>query len=236
MIKMANVYKQYSENMSVLVNISFEIKQGEFLYLVGPSGAGKTTLIKLMTCEERLTEGFFKMGNVDLKNLPDQQIPIFRRQLGVVPQDIFLLDYLTVYKNLVNTLHAIEVNRKEIKNKVMRALEQVGMVDFKNAYPRELSIGQQQKIAIARAIVNQPKIILADEPTGNLDNKSAIEIMKIFYQLNQQGTTVIMATHNSTLVNTVRYRVLEIKKGRITRDQEQGSYGLSGDKKDIFVI
>lgn len=236
MIRLANVYKKYTEDNTALENISLKVDQGEFLYLVGPSGAGKSTLIKLLTCEERLTRGFLKIGNVDLLKLPDQHVPELRRQLGVVPQDIFLLDHLTVYKNLVYTLQAIEVERKKIKEKVLAALEKVGMLQFKNAYPNQLSIGQQQKIVIARAIVNDPKIILADEPTGNMDNKSAIEIMKILYKLNQSGTTILMATHNSTIVNTLRYRVLEINHGRIIRDQAEGSYGLATDYRDVFVI
>lgn len=236
MIRLANVYKKYTEDNTALENISLKVDQGEFLYLVGPSGAGKSTPIKLLTCEERLTRGFLKIGNVDLLKLPDQHVPELRRQLGVVPQDIFLLDHLTVYKNLVYTLQAIEVERKKIKEKVLAALEKVGMLQFKNAYPNQLSIGQQQKIVIARAIVNDPKIILADEPTGNMDNKSAIEIMKILYKLNQSGTTILMATHNSTIVNTLRYRVLEINHGRIIRDQAEGSYGLATDYRDVFVI
>ncbi|MFC6348069.1 cell division ATP-binding protein FtsE [Vagococcus carniphilus] len=236
MIRLANVYKKYTEDNTALENISLKVDQGEFLYLVGPSGAGKSTLIKLLTCEERLTRGFLKIGNVDLLKLPDQHVPELRRQLGVVPQDIFLLDHLTVYKNLAYTLQAIEVERKKIKEKVLAALEKVGMLQFKNAYPNQLSIGQQQKIVIARAIVNDPKIILADEPTGNMDNKSAIEIMKILYKLNQSGTTILMATHNSTIVNTLRYRVLEINHGRIIRDQAEGSYGLATDYRDVFVI
>lgn len=236
MIRLANVYKKYTENNIVLENISLKVDQGEFIYLVGPSGAGKSTLIKLLTCEERLTKGNLKIGNVDLLKLPDQHVPELRRQLGVVPQDIFLLNHLTVYKNLVYTLQAIEVERKKIKQKVLSALEKVGMLQFKNAYPNQLSIGQQQKVVIARAIVNDPKIILADEPTGNMDNKSAIEIMKILYKLNQSGTTILMATHNSTIVNTLRYRVLEINNGKIIRDQAEGSYGLATDYRDVFVI
>ncbi|HCM88646.1 MULTISPECIES: ATP-binding cassette domain-containing protein [Vagococcus] len=236
MIRLVNVFKKYTENSIALRNITLDIEQGEFIYLVGPSGAGKSTLIKLMTCEERLSHGLLNVGNVDLCRLPNQKIPEFRRQIGIIPQDIVLLESLTVYKNLVYVLHAIGEHRKNIKKKVTVALEEVGMLDYKDYYPDELSIGQKQKIAIARAILNQPKILLADEPTGNLDNKSAIDVMKILYQLNQKGTTILMATHNSTIVNTIRYRVLEIKKGMIVRDQKEGSYGLKSDYKDIFVI
>lgn len=235
MIKLDNCIKKYS-NITALNHVSLEIKQGEFAYLIGPSGAGKTTLIKLLTCEEKVTTGSLKMGNVDLPRLQDSQIPEFRRQLGVVPQDFFLLESLTIYQNLVYVLRAIETKRKLIKEKALRALNEVGMLEYKHLFPKELSVGQRQKVAIARAIVNEPKILLADEPTGNLDNKSAIEVMKILYQLNQKGTTILMATHNSTIVNTIRYRVLEINKGQIIRDQDKGSYGRWNDHRDVFVI
>lgn len=173
MIKLDNCIKKYS-NVTALNHVSLEIKQGEFAYLIGPSGAGKTTLIKLLTCEEKVTTGSLKMGNVDLPRLQDSQIPEFRRQLGVVPQDFFLLESLTIYQNLVYVLRAIETKRKLIKEKALRALNEVGMLEYKHLFPKELSVGQRQKVAIARAIVNEPKILLADEPTGNLDNKSAI--------------------------------------------------------------
>lgn len=236
MISLTNVYKKYNEKQNALENISLNVNQGEFIYLIGPSGAGKTTLMKLLTCEERLTMGSLRIGNVDLLKLADHHIPDYRRQIGVVPQDIVLLNHLTVYKNLVYTLQAIEVDRKLIKIQALQALEKVGMLAFKNSFPSQLSIGQQQKVVIARAIVNNPKIILADEPTGNLDNKSAIEIMKILYQLNQSGSTILMATHNSTIVNTVRYRVLEMRQGKVVRDQKDGTYGLATDYRDMFVI
>lgn len=236
MISLTNVYKKYNEKQNALENISLNVNQGEFIYLIGPSGAGKTTLMKLLTCEERLTKGSLRIGNVDLLKLADHHIPDYRRQIGVVPQDIVLLNHLTVYKNLVYTLQAIEVDRKLIKIQALQALEKVGMLAFKNSFPSQLSIGQQQKVVIARAIVNNPKIILADEPTGNLDNKSAIEIMKILYQLNQSGSTILMATHNSTIVNTVRYRVLEMRQGKVVRDQKDGTYGLATDYRDMFVI
>lgn len=235
MIRLTNVLKSYT-NVTALNDVTIDIEQGEFAYLIGPSGAGKSTLIKLLTCEERLTHGHLVMGNVDLQRLPDDKIPEFRRQIGVIPQEIYLFEQLTVYKNLVYVLRAIETNRKVVKEKALKALEEVGMLPFKNCYPSELSIGQKQKVAIARAIVNEPKILLADEPTGNLDSKSAIEVMKILYQLNQKGTTILMATHNSTIVNTIRYRVLEIKRGMIVRDQNRGSYGLWNDNQDVFVI
>ncbi|MBO0485855.1 ATP-binding cassette domain-containing protein [Vagococcus fluvialis] len=236
MIRFSHVYKKYTEGNLALSDVSLDVSQGEFLYLIGPSGSGKSTIIKLLTCEERLTQGFLQIGNIDLLKLPDKKLPDYRRQIGVIPQDIFLLDHLTVYKNIVYSLNAIDFDRKKIKEKALAALSQVGMLSFKNDYPSELSIGQQQKVAIARAIVNNPKIILADEPTSNLDNKSSIEIMRILYKLNQDGATVLMATHNSTIVNTVRNRVLEIDNGELVRDQSNGDYGLSTDNKDIFII
>ncbi|MBO0436777.1 cell division ATP-binding protein FtsE [Vagococcus fluvialis] len=236
MIRFSHVYKKYTEDNLALSDVSLDVSQGEFLYLIGPSGSGKSTIIKLLTCEERLTQGFLQIGNIDLLKLPEKKLPDYRRQIGVIPQDIFLLDHLTVYKNIVYSLKAIDFDRKKIKEKALAALSQVGMLSFKNDYPSELSIGQQQKVAIARAIVNNPKIILADEPTSNLDNKSSIEIMRILYKLNQDGATILMATHNSTIVNTVRNRVLEIDNGELVRDQSNGDYGLSTDNKDIFII
>ena len=236
MIRFSHVYKKYTEDNLALSDVSLDVSQGEFLYLIGPSGSGKSTIIKLLTCEERLTQGFLQIGTIDLLKLPEKKLPDYRRQIGVIPQDIFLFDHLTVYKNIVYSLNAIDFDRKKIKEKALAALSQVGMLSFKNDYPSELSIGQQQKVAIARAIVNNPKIILADEPTSNLDNKSSIEIMRILYKLNQDGATILMATHNSTIVNTVRNRVLEIDNGELVRDQSNGDYGLSTDNKDIFII
>lgn len=235
MIKLINVLKNYT-NVTALDHVSLKVDQGEFAYLIGPSGSGKSTLIKLLTCEEQLTKGALTVGNIDLSKLPDHQIPDYRRQIGVIPQDLALIETMTVYKNLVYVLRAIETERKEIKKKALQALKEVGMLEFKNFYPSQLSIGQKQKVLIARAIVNEPKILLADEPTSNLDNKSAIEVMKILYQLNQKGTTILMATHNSTIVNTIRYRVLEINRGNIVRDQYEGSYKLWNDNRDVFVI
>lgn len=236
MIKFTNVFKKYSNDTWALKDVSCTIRQGEFIYLVGPSGAGKTTLIKLLTCEERLTKGDVQIGNANLFNLHEQRVPLLRRQLGIVPQDVLLLTHVSVYKNLIYSLQAVEAERKTIKQKALDALKLVGMLEYKDCLPDQLSQGQQQKVVIARAIANRPKIVIADEPTGSLDAKSSIEIMRIFYQLNQLGTTVMMATHNSTIVNTIRYRVLEIRNGQIVRDQVAGNYGLPSDEGDIFII
>lgn len=236
MITLTNVFKKYSNGTWALKGISCSISQGEFIYLVGPSGAGKTTLIKILTCEERLTKGAVQIGNANLFNLQEQRIPLLRRQLGIVPQEVLLLDNLSVYKNILYSLQAVEANRRSIKQKALDALELVGMLAYKDTLPADLSQGQQQKVVIARAIANRPKIVIADEPTGSLDAKSSIEIMRIFYQLNQLGTTIMMATHNSTIVNTIRYRVLEIKDGEIVRDQAAGNYGLPSDERDVFII
>ena len=193
-------------------------------------------MIKLLTCEEKLSSGEITIGNAVLSHLPDRKIPLLRRQIGVVPQDILLLDYLTAYDNIAYALTAMEVEQSQIKALTTAALEIVGMLDYGGYYPYQLSQGQQQKVIIARAVANKPKIIIADEPTANLDTKSAIEIMRIFYHLNQLGSIVLMATHNSTIVNTIRYRVLEINSGRLVRDQRAGGYGLVNDEKDIFII
>lgn len=236
MIKFTDVYKTYNQKRWALKKVNCKIEQGEFVYLVGKSGAGKTTFLKLLTLEEPLTRGALQIGNANLTTMTEKQLPMFRRQLGIVSQNLALLENMTVLENILYVLRATDFGGRYAKKRALEALAEVDLVDVQKKKPEELSIGQRQKVLIARAIVNQPKIILADEPTGNLDDKSAIETMRIFFRLNQKGTTVIMSTHHSTIVNTVRHRVLEINDGQIVRDQSEGSYGQPTDGRDIFYI
>ncbi|MGO2084115.1 cell division ATP-binding protein FtsE [Vagococcus sp.] len=236
MIRFINAFKTYNEEKWALKRVNCEIKQGEFVYLIGESGAGKSTFLKLLTYEEKISRGQLMIGNVDLTNIKKEQVPFLRRQLGIVTQELYLLEHLTILENILYVLRATGASHKTMKARAIEALEKVDLVGFKKKKPFELSAGQRQKVIIARAIVNEPKIILADEPTGNLDDKSAVEILRLFFRLNQQGTTVIMSTHHSTLVNTVKHRVLEMKHGELIRDQLEGSYGLETDGRDIFYL
>ncbi|MGX6992443.1 cell division ATP-binding protein FtsE [Vagococcus penaei] len=235
---MKNVYKKYETTHEewALKQINCQINQGEFVYLVGSSGAGKSTFLKLLTVEEQITKGLIQIGNTDLSKLAPRRIHLYRRQIGIVKQDFLLMEQKTVFENIAYVLRALDVRSKDIKYLVEQVLEQVGMSHAKKLYPHELSQGQQQKVAIARSIVNQPKLLLVDEPTANLDDKSAVDVSRIFFQLNQQGTTIVMATHHSTLVNTLKNRVIEMHAGQIIRDEEQGTYGRENDYQDIFFI
>ncbi len=236
MLELKNVGKVYPNGTIALKNISLKIYKGEFVYIVGPSGAGKTTIFKLLTCEEKATYGQIKIGSLQINQLQKQNIPILRRQIGVVFQNYLFLDDRTIYENLKFVLTAVACPPKKIAGKISAVLKLVDLEHKSQCYPKELSIGEQQRIVIARAIINRPMILIADEPTNNLDDKNSVEIMRLFYKINQLGTTIIMATHNSTLVNTIRHRVVEIKSGKIIRDQSLGGYGSKNDESDIFII
>ncbi|KUO95434.1 cell division ATP-binding protein FtsE [Ferroacidibacillus organovorans] len=225
MIEMQDVWKEYGNGVAALSGISVRIAQGEFCYVVGPSGAGKSTFIKLMYREERPTKGQIFVGGFNIERLRERQIPMMRRHIGVVFQDYKLLQPLTVYENVSFALEVIEASRKTIQKRVSEVLELVGLSEKANMLPRELSGGEQQRVGIARALVNKPSVIIADEPTGNLDPDNSWTIMKLFQRVNDRGTTIVMATHNRELVNSVRKRVIAIEQGRIVRDQERGEYG-----------
>ena len=225
MIEMMNVTKKDNKGITAINNLSIQIKDGEFVYVVGPSGAGKSTFIKMMYREEKATKGRIRVGKYDLMKIKDRQIPFLRRYVGVVFQDFKLLQNKTVYENVAYAMEVIEKSPREIKRRVDEVLELVNLKHRMNNFPNELSGGEQQRVAIARAIVNTPGILIADEPTGNLDPDTSMEIMDILERINEQGTTIVMATHNSQIVNEKKHRVLAIESGQIVRDQEQGEYG-----------
>lgn len=224
MIVMKNVYKKYPNGVVASNGIHVEIQRGEFVYVVGPSGAGKSTFIKMMYREEVPTSGQIYFNNTELTKMQRKDIPYLRRQIGVVFQDFKLLPKLTVYENIAYALEVIEEQPSVIRKKVTEVLKLVGLTKKMRMFPNELSGGEQQRVSIARSIVNQPKLVIADEPTGNLDPETSWEIMKIFERINAQGTTIIMATHNKDIVDNQPHRVIQIEGGLITRDEDEGEY------------
>jgi cell division transport system ATP-binding protein len=225
MIQMKNVYKKYPNGIVALNGLNVEIAQGEFVYVVGPSGAGKSTFIKMMYREERPTSGQMLINGVDLATLKNKKVPMLRRQIGVVFQDFKLLPRLNVYENVAFALEVIEETPEMIRKRVMEVLELVGLKHKARMFPTELSGGEQQRVSIARSIVNKPKVVIADEPTGNLDPDTSWDIMDLFEQINATGTTILMATHNREVVNKRRHRVIAIEGGLIVRDVAGGDYG-----------
>lgn len=225
MIMMKNVYKKYPNGIVAANGIDVEINRGEFVYVVGPSGAGKSTFIKMMYREEVATSGQIIINGMNLANLRNKRVPYLRRQIGVVFQDFKLLPKLNVYENVAYALEVIEESPAQIRKKVNEVLGLVGLTQKARMFPNELSGGEQQRVSIARSIVNTPQVVIADEPTGNLDPDTAWEIMKIFEQINARGTTIVMATHNKEIVNKIRHRVIVVEGGLITRDEYGGDYG-----------
>ncbi|AER18857.1 cell division ATP-binding protein FtsE [Streptococcus suis] len=224
-IEMKDVSKKYGNGTTALRGVSVNVEAGEFTYIVGPSGAGKSTFIKLLYREEKLDKGSLKVGKFDLAKIKKRDVPLLRRSVGVVFQDYKLLPKKTVFENIAYAMEVIGEKPRNIKKRVMEVLDLVGLKHKIRSFPNELSGGEQQRIAIARAIVNNPKVLIADEPTGNLDPENSWEIMNLLERINLQGTTVLMATHNSQIVNTLRHRVIAIEDGRVVRDEEQGEYG-----------
>ncbi|ARK22507.1 cell division ATP-binding protein FtsE [Sporosarcina sp. P26b] len=224
MIVMKNVYKKYPNGVIASNGIHVEIEKGEFVYVVGPSGAGKSTFIKMMYREEIPTSGLIYFNNTELTKMQRKDVPYLRRQIGVVFQDFKLLPKLTVYENIAYALEVIEESPSVIRKKVTEVLKLVGLTKKMRMFPNELSGGEQQRVSIARSIVNQPTLVIADEPTGNLDPETSWEIMKIFERINAQGTTIIMATHNKDIVDNQKHRVIQIEGGLITRDEYEGDY------------
>ncbi len=222
---MNDIYKTYANGVTALNGVNVDIKQGEFVYIVGPSGAGKSTFIKLIFREVKPTNGKIVVGDMDLSKIKERKVPYLRRNIGVVYQDFKLLPKLSVYENIAFALEVIEEPPKNIRNRVMEVLEQVGLKNKARFLPNELSGGEQQRVSIARAIVNKAKIVIADEPTGNLDPETSWEIMKVFEEINASGTTIIMATHSKEIVNTIKKRVIAIEDGLIVRDEHRGDYG-----------
>ncbi|ASN04737.1 cell division ATP-binding protein FtsE [Virgibacillus necropolis] len=225
MIKMNDVYKTYSNGVTALNGINIEIGQGEFVYLVGPSGAGKSTFVKLMYREVKPSRGTIHINETDLSSIKEKRVPYLRRNIGVIFQDFKLLPKLTVFENIAFALEVIQESPRNIKKRVMDVLDLVGLKNKARFLPDELSGGEQQRVSIARAIVNHPKVVIADEPTGNLDPDTSWEIMRVFEEINARGTTIIMATHNKEIVNTIKKRVIAVEDGLIVRDEHRGEYG-----------
>ena len=224
MIEFKNVSKVYDNGSVALDDVCLTINEGEFVLICGHSGAGKSTLFKLLTHEVTPDTGVVIVDEFDVTKLKRSKIPKLRRKLGVVFQDFRLLPNKSVAENIAFALEVIEEKPKVIKEKVAHVLELVGLSDKANDLPEDLSGGEQQRVAIARAIVNQPAIVIADEPTGNLDPETTWGIMEIFYRINKAGTTIVMATHNKEIVDTMQRRVLTIENGQIIRDVAQGGY------------
>ncbi|MDP9729207.1 cell division ATP-binding protein FtsE [Alicyclobacillus tolerans] len=225
MIEMQDVWKEYANGTHALNGISVHITKGEFVYVVGPSGAGKSTFIKLMYREERPTRGHIFVNGFNIERLKNRKIPYLRRSIGVVFQDFKLLPRLTAGENVAYALEVISTPHRHIRKRVKEVMELVGLGDKLDVLPNQLSGGEQQRVAVARALVNNPSVIIADEPTGNLDPENSWGIMKLFQRINDRGTTIVMATHNKDIVNTIRKRVIAIENGKIVRDESKGMYG-----------
>ena len=223
-ITLDNVSKAYATGAPALNGVSLHINRGEFVFIVGDSGSGKSTMIKLLLRELTPTSGNINVMGYDLVKIKHRKIPKFRRNLGIVFQDFRLLKDRNVYENVAFAQRIIQVSNKEIKRNVPSILATVGLAGKYKAKPKQLSGGEQQRVALARALVNKPTILLADEPTGNLDPKNSWEIMKLLEQINENGTTVLVVTHNREIVNSIQKRVVTMKKGVIVSDEEKGGY------------
>ncbi len=224
MIELQGVSKIFPNGVRALNNISLKINRGDFVFLVGPSGSGKSTFLRMLFREDRPTEGKILIDGKDITTMPESRIPYLRRNLGIVLQDFQLLKRRTVAENVAFGLRVIGTSESVINNKVQEALEQVGLSHKRRMYPTELSGGEQQRVCIARAIVNNPLILITDEPTGNLDPMISQEIMQLFLNINKSGTTVIVATHNDGIVRKLRKRVVALVEGQIVKDEEHGTY------------
>lgn len=225
MIEFINVTKQYEDAGNIaLWEANFTIDNGEFVFLVGSSGAGKTTITKLIMRETNVTEGQVLLDGIDVTKLSDKEIPYLRRKMGVVFQDFRLLDDRTVYENVEFAMRVVGADNQKIRKRVPEVLNEVGLNHKAKMYPRQLSGGEQQRVALARALANDPLILIADEPTGNLNPKTAMEIMEILEEINRKGTTIIMATHAKDIVDVMKKRVIEVQYGNIVRDEVGGEY------------
>jgi len=224
MIDFVNVKKAYPNGTMALKGVNLHIDDGEFVFIVGHSGAGKTTLMKLLLREEKATSGKLIVGDYDLTNMSNLRVPHYRRELGVVFQDFRLFPKKTVYENVAFAMEVVGTPRKKIARRVPAILNTVNLAGKQDSYPHEISGGEQQRVALARALINKPAILLADEPTGNLDPKNSWEIMKLLEEFNKNGTTVLVVTHNREIVNAMQKRVITMKKGVIVSDEEKGGY------------
>ena len=231
MIEFKNVSKEYPPNLVkeskvALQNITFSVKSGEFVTLCGRSGAGKTTILKMISCEETPTSGVVMFDETNTLDVKKSDAYLIRQKIGFIFQDYKLLAYKTVYENVAYALEAFDFNPKLVRDEVMQVLELVGLENKVNCLPRELSGGEKQRVSIARALIHRPEIILADEPTGNLDPYHTREIVKILLKINESGSTVILSTHSRETVNSLEKRVITLENGRIIRDEEKGVFSL----------
>ena len=228
-IAMDHVSKQYSTGVEALSDVSICIHKGEFVFVVGKSGSGKSTFIKLLLKELNPTEGRIFVGGRQVTNLKRKQVSLYRRKIGVVFQDFRLLKNKTVFENVAFAQEIIGMTKRDIARNVPIMLEMVGLKGKEKMYPHELSGGEQQRVAIARALINQPTILLADEPTGNLDPKTAWDIMMLLEEVNKMGTTVVVVTHNNDVVDVMQKRVINLEDGVLVRDEKKGGYQGEGD-------
>ncbi|OGH58900.1 MAG: cell division ATP-binding protein FtsE [Candidatus Magasanikbacteria bacterium RIFCSPHIGHO2_01_FULL_33_34] len=226
MINLEGVSKRYNKQSIALDDIHLNVEPGEFVSVVGQSGSGKTTLVKLIIAEERASSGKVAVGDWDITRIPDRHIPLLRRQIGVIFQDFKLLNKKTIYENVAFALQVSGESGSRIRTVIPRLLEIVGLPHKIHAYPHELSGGEQQRVAIARALVHRPKILVADEPTGNLDTINTQDIMEILKKINEFGTTVVLVTHNREIVNQLRKRVVTLDHGKLVSDEQIGKYRL----------
>jgi len=228
-IKMAGVSKIFDPDIVALEDVYLNIKKGEFVYFVGHTGSGKTTLLRLINRELIPTSGQIMVGKYNLRKLRMGQLPYYRRQIGVIFQDFKLLPHLNAAENVAFVLEAIGVPKRQVEERVKAVLSRLDLWRRRFLYPEQMSGGEQQRLAIARAVVNMPSLLIADEPTGNLDMETAESIMEILFSINASGTTVLMATHNQYIVDAFRARVVELNKGRILSDEPKGEVELYGD-------
>ena len=225
LISLKNIYKTYPNGVTALADVNLEIAKGEFVFIIGPTGCGKSTLMKLLYREEKPTKGNVVVGGINVEKLRNRKVYKLRKKLGIVFQNFRLLPKQTVYENVAFPLSSNGIKDSEIRPKVIKALELVGLKEKVKSFPDELSGGEQQRVCIARAIVNNPKVLVCDEPTGNLDPKTSKEIMDVINSINKElGTTIIMATHDKDIVNRMKKRVIAIKEGVVVGDYEKGSY------------
>lgn len=226
MIHLYNVSKVYPNGVKGLNDVTLHIRKGEFVFLVGPSGAGKSTLTKLLVREEIATRGQVIFNGRNITRLKEREVPHLRRKIGMIFQDFRLLPQKTVFENVAFALEVIGASRKDIKERVPAMLKLVGLEQKASVLPAQLSGGEQQRVSIARAIINNPPLIIADEPTGNLDPDTSWDIMKLFKDINQRGTTILMATHAWDIVDSMKQRVIALAGGQVVRDEESGVYGI----------
>lgn len=226
MVQMQDVRMVYENTGAVALDgVSFDIEEGEFVFLVGPSGSGKTTIIKLLTGEESVTDGSLVVNGFNLKKMKTRKLPLLRRTLGVIFQDFRLIDKMTVYENVAFAMRVVGASGKEIRKRVPQVLELVGLAEYAKRLPAELSGGEQQRVSIARALVNNPRMIIADEPTGNLDPVRSLDLMLLLEKINELGTTVVVVTHEKELVNAFSKRVIAIDSGKVISDGMDGYFG-----------